>query len=102
VVDHRDTAIGVAALASAGTAAGSSSDDAFLSQLNAQGIGFSSPQDAVGDAHTVCQLLGKGQSAVSIGQDILSHTDLNTRQAALFVVDSVRTYCPQYGSQLTA
>jgi hypothetical protein len=95
-------AIGLAALASAGNATASSTDDAFLAAATDQGIEFSSAQEAAGDAHKVCQLLAAGNTGVEVGSDILQETDLTSHQAAFLVVASVKAYCPQYAGNLTA
>jgi hypothetical protein len=96
------TALGLAAFATAGTAAASSGDDAFLANISTEGIGYDSPGAAVANAHAVCGALAQGQSVGSIGNEILSNTNLTTRQAAAFVVAAVGTYCPGYQSVLTA
>ena len=95
-------ALSVAAFASAGTASANATDDSFLSQISAQDIGFKSPQGALQAAAAVCQLMGDGESAPKVMNDIMSATDLQSKQAAFFVVASVKTYCPQYDSQLNA
>ena len=94
--------LGLAALAFAGTAAAASSDHDFLDEISSQGIGFDSPQGAIQDAHLVCRQLAAGRTGVAVGQQILSQTNLNTRQVAYFVVDAVETYCPQLSPQLSA
>lgn len=97
------SAIGVAtvglAVATAGSASASSVDDTFLSQINAAGI---SSQGAIDGAHLVCKELAGGATGVSVAKQILADTDLTSQQAATFVVDATRDYCPQYSSQLQA
>jgi hypothetical protein len=44
----------------------------------------------------VCSALDNGADPVDVGQDILDNTDLTTHQAAVFVVNSVTTYCAEY------
>jgi hypothetical protein len=95
-------ALGLAAVATAGSAAAGSTDDDFLAQLKTQGIGYDSPQGAIQDGHVVCQDLANGRSVNSIGQEILSNTDLTTKQAAFVIVAAVHSYCPQYQSNLSA
>ena len=94
-------ALSIAAFASAGTASASAADDQFLSEIQAQGIGFKSAQGAEQAAAAVCSAMGNGESAVNVAKDIMSASDLQSKQAAFFVVASVKTYCPQYNSQLT-
>ncbi|SOJ56562.1 hypothetical protein MSIMFB_04040 [Mycobacterium simulans] len=99
------TTVGAAAVglavATAGTAAASTTDDAFIAQMKAVGITFSSPQAAVAQGHQVCRELATGKTGGQIAQEVLSQTNLTTKQAASFVVDATKAYCPQYASQLT-
>jgi hypothetical protein len=94
-------ALALAAVATAGTAAAvSSADDTFLSEIRSEGISYDSPKAAIANAHYVCSALDKGAKPVDLGQEILDNTDLTTHQAAVFVVSSVGTYCPEYESLL--
>ncbi|MFX0574815.1 DUF732 domain-containing protein [Nocardia nepalensis] len=95
--------VAVAATATAAPSAPSSTGDTrFLNLIQQEGIGFTSPAAAIGDAHQVCRAIAGGQTPVAVSNDILQKTDLTTRQAAVFVVASVDTYCPQYQKLLTA
>jgi hypothetical protein len=98
------TAIGGAAIglavATAGTAGASTTDDAFIAQMKAVGVTFSSPQAAVAQGHQVCKELASGKTGTEIANEVLSQTDLTSKQAAYFVVDATKAYCPQYSSQL--
>ena len=90
-------ALGLAAVATAGTAgAVSSTDDAFLTEISSEGISYDSPKAALWNAHYVCNSLDDGADPVDLGQEILDNTDLTTHQAAVFVVASVNAYCPEY------
>lgn len=90
-------ALGLAAVATAGTASAlRSTDDAFLTEISSEGITYDSAKAAVSNAHYVCSALDDGAKPVDLGQEILDNTDLTTHQAAVFVVASVNTYCPQY------
>ena len=92
-------AMGLAAVAAAGTAgAVSSADDSFLREISSEGISYDSPKAAIANAHYVCDALDDGAAPVDLGQEILNNTDLTTHQAAGFVVASVGTYCPEYGA----
>jgi hypothetical protein len=102
-------AVGGVAAATTATAAPSApstptttGDARFLNLIQQEGIGFASPSAAIGDAHQVCRALAGGQTPVGVSNDILRSTDLTTRQAAVFVVASVDSYCPQYHKLLTA
>ncbi|SPM35580.1 hypothetical protein MRAB57_3405 [Mycobacterium rhizamassiliense] len=108
MLSHRLTTIaaigiGTAAigLAAAGTAAASSADDAFLSQMTAVGISFSSPQEAVRAGHQVCKELAAGKTEADIAVEIRSQTQLSPKQVAYFVVDASNIYCPRLASELT-
>jgi hypothetical protein len=91
-------ALGLAAIATAGTAgAVSSVDDAFLSEISAEGIAYDTPRAAISNAHYVCDALDEGADPVDLGMEILDNTDLTTDQAAVFVVASVGNYCPENG-----
>ena len=94
-------AVGFAALATAGTAGAGTSDDAFLSQMDSLGISFSSPAEAVREGHQVCRELASGKSGTDVATEVLKQTNLNSHQAAYFVVDATKAYCPQLAPQLT-
>jgi hypothetical protein len=92
-------ALGLAAVATAGTAGAiSSTDDSFLRDISAEGIAYDSPRAAISAAHEVCFALDDGADPVDLGMEILENTDLDTDQAALFVASSVDNFCPEYGS----
>ena len=91
-------ALGLAAFASAGTAAAlSSADDNFLADLSAEGIGYYSPRSAISVGHNVCVAFDDGADPVDLGMEIMSSTDLTTDQVATFVVSAVDNFCPEYG-----
>lgn len=56
--------LGLAALGFAGTASASSTDEAFLAQLQADGITPPSAARAIKDAHAVCDALDEGEILV--------------------------------------
>ncbi len=74
----------------------SADDAAFLSDIRYEGIAYESAVEVIANAHEVCTELNSGVEATDIGLDILEHTDLNTRQAAAFIVMSIGYYCPQH------
>jgi hypothetical protein len=91
-------ALGLAAVATAGTAGAiSSTDDTFVREITAEGITFDSKKQVVSVAHEVCFALDEGADPVDLGVEILENTDLTTDQAAFFVVSAVGNYCPEYG-----
>ncbi|CAM4226686.1 hypothetical protein MB901379_03626 [Mycobacterium basiliense] len=93
-------AIGLA-VATSGTASAGTADEAFIAQMKAVGVTFSSPTSAARQGHQVCQELASGKSGTDVAEEILSQTNLTTKQAAYFVVDATKAYCPQYATQLT-
>ncbi|BBY31454.1 DUF732 domain-containing protein [Mycolicibacterium sediminis] len=95
-------ALGAAVLGTAGTAGALRSvDDAFLTDITSEGIGFDEPASAISNAHYVCAALDDGVSLPELGADILTNTDLTRRQAAVFVVSAVDNYCPEYTDLFT-
>lgn len=85
----------------AGTAGANTKDEAFIAQMESIGVTFSSPQVATQQAQLVCKKLASGETGTEIAEEVLSQTNLTTKQAAYFVVDATKAYCPQYASQLT-
>jgi Protein of unknown function (DUF732) len=96
------TAMGLTALAAAGTAGATTTDDAFIAQMNTQGIYFTSPQAGVREGQQVCKELSAGKIGTDIAREVLSQTDLTPKQAAYFVINATRTYCPEFSGQLTS
>ena len=76
----------------------SAADSAFLADLRAEGIGYESAGEVIADAYRVCSELDSGVSATDIGLDIMDYTgvNVNARQAAAFIVNSVDYYCPEH------
>jgi Protein of unknown function (DUF732) len=99
------TAFGAAAVglavATAGAAGATTADDAFIAQMTGAGITFTSAQEAVKEGHQVCRELAAGKTGTDVATEVLSQTDLTTKQAASFVVGATKAYCPQLSSQLT-
>ena len=89
---------GTVGLATAGTAGAitSADDAAFLADIRHEGISYESAVEVIANAREVCAELDSGVVATDIGLDILEYTDLNTRQAAAFIVMSIGYYCPQH------
>ena len=99
------TAIGGAAaglaIATAGAAGASTADDAFITEMRGLGVTFATPQDAIKEGHQVCKELATGKTGTDVATEVLSQTNLTTKQAAYFVVDATHAYCPQLAPQLT-
>ena len=94
-------AIGLAAVAAASTAGASTTDDAFIAQMQSLGISIPSAQEAVKEGHQVCTELAAGKTGTDVATEVLSQTDLTSKQAAYFVVDATKAYCPRLSAQLT-
>ena len=90
-------ALGLAAVATAGTAGAlRSADDQFLTEIASEGIGYDSPEAAIENGHYVCSSFDDGASIGELGHEILQNSDLTTHQAAAFIVVAVGSYCPEY------
>jgi Protein of unknown function (DUF732) len=89
-------ALGLAALGFAGTAGATSVDDAFLAQLQADGITPPSAARAIGDGHAVCKALDNGHSSQEVIGAVAQSTGLSSKSAKTFAVDAASAYCPQY------
>jgi hypothetical protein len=90
------TALGLVALGFAGTAGASSTDNAFLAQLQADGITPPTAARAISDAHAVCAALDAGNSPQAVINAVAESTGLNQKGAKVFAVDAASAYCPQY------
>jgi uncharacterized protein DUF732 len=77
-----------------------SPDDDFLAAISDEGISYDSARLAISNAEYVCGAIDGGADPLDLGDEILSNTDLSTRQAAVFVVESVFNYCPEHTSLL--
>ena len=92
-------ALGLAAFATAGTAAAmSSADDNFLADISAQNISYDSPQGAIYAAHDVCCRHQRRRRPRRPRHGDHGRTDLTTDQVATFVVSAVDNYCPEYSA----
>lgn len=89
-------ALGLAGLGFAGAASASSVDDAFLAQLQSDGITPPSAAVAVKDAHAVCNALDQGHSSQQVIGAVAQSTGLSAKGAKTFAVDAASAYCPQY------
>lgn len=92
--------IGLGAVVTAAPAAANSADDAFIAQMTALGISFSSPQETVRQGHQVCRALISGKTESDVATDLRNKTNLTPTQVAYFVVDASNAYCPRLASRL--
>jgi hypothetical protein len=89
--------LGMAALIAAGTAnAGTADDNAFLAQLQHDGIIPPTPARAISDAHDVCNALAEGNSAKAVINAVAKTTGLDSDGANTFAVDAASAYCPKF------
>jgi Protein of unknown function (DUF732) len=91
--------VGLTALGFAGMASASSVDDAFLAQIQADGITPPSAERAISEAHKVCESLNQGHSSQQVYSEVAEATGLSTKGAKVFAVDAATAYCPQYVSR---
>lgn len=88
--------LGMAALFAAGTASAGSTDNAFLAQLQHDGIIPPSPARAISDANAVCNALEEGNSARAVINAVAQATGLDSDGANTFAVDAASAYCPGF------
>lgn len=87
-----------AALAFAGQAHAGPTDDAFIAELDARGLGYSSPAVAIRNAKGVCSRIGSGVEAAA--QYLQANTSYNQDQMLSFGTAAVTAYCPQLAPKL--
>jgi Protein of unknown function (DUF732) len=90
------SALGLAALVTAGTAGAGSVDDTFMSVLADEGIEAPSTVEAVSAAHGVCMVFDDGLTLVDAVSAVSDVTGLSMESSAFFVGASVATYCPEH------
>ena len=88
--------LGMAALIAAGTANAGATDDAFLAQLQRDGIIPPSAARALNDAQGVCNALAEGNSAQAVINAVAQTTGLDSQGANTFAVDAASAYCPRF------
>jgi hypothetical protein len=92
--------VGLGAVAVAAPAAASSTDDAFLTRMNALGISFTSPRAGIQAAHLVCAELAAGRTGTDVAVEVRDQTSLTFNQANSFVVGASNVYCPSLPEHL--
>jgi hypothetical protein len=90
------SALGLAALVSAGSAGATSTDDIFISVLADEGIQAPSTDEAVSVALDVCTVFDDGGDLYDAVNEVSEYTELNTDDSAFFVGASVASYCPEH------
>jgi hypothetical protein len=95
------SALGLAALVSAGTAGASATDDMFMSVLADEGITAPSTEEAVSVALDVCTMFDHGQTLYDAVSEVSTYTELGTEDSAFFVGAAVATYCPEHDAAIS-
>jgi hypothetical protein len=95
-------ALGLAALASAGTAGASTVDDTFITVINDQGIKPPSAEEAIGVAHEVCMVIDDGGDLLDAVTAVSDYTELDFEDSAFFVGASIASYCPEHEALIDA
>ncbi len=95
------SALGLAALVSAGTAGATSTDDIFVSVLEDEGIQAPSTAEAVSTAHDVCAVFDDGGDLYDAVDQVSKYTELGMNDSAFFVGASVATYCPEHEAAIS-
>jgi hypothetical protein len=90
------SALGLAALFSAGAAGASSTDEMFMSVLADEGIQAPSRSEAVSTAYDVCSVFDGGGDLYDAVSAVSDYTELETEDSAYFVGAAVATYCPEH------
>ncbi|OBK52832.1 DUF732 domain-containing protein [Mycobacterium sp. 1081908.1] len=89
--------VGVGGILAAGAAHADGADDQYLGTLDQQGIGFGSPQRAIGIGHHVCDALANGAEPSDISANIAgANRGIDNHTALVIVVDAASAYCPQF------
>ena len=88
-----------AAIGMAVPAHADSTDDAFISALNAAGITYSDPDAAVGAGKWVCDKVNGGTEMSDVVKTLTSkNASLNPDKASKFAAIAANAYCPDASS----
>jgi hypothetical protein len=96
------TALGLAAIATAGTAAASATDDMFIDVITEEGIQPPSNAEAIGVAHDVCAMIDGGSDLYDAITSVSEITELDVESSGFFVGASIATYCPEHEGMIPA
>ncbi|KUI00986.1 DUF732 domain-containing protein [Mycobacterium sp. IS-3022] len=86
-------AVGLA-LATAAPVLADETDDVFISVIEAEGIPFSTPEDAIVLAHAVCDYVAAGQAPEQVAVEISEPANWTVEQSGFFVGAATQSYCP--------
>ncbi|MEZ0349440.1 DUF732 domain-containing protein [Mycobacterium sp. pR1184] len=71
-------------------------NEVFLADLNAVGISFQDPGQAIAAGKSVCGLISRGVSGLQLLNDLKANNPaLTTSGAAQFATISAKSYCPK-------
>ena len=96
------TRVVVVAVASLGplgatpTAHADPADDAFLAELQSDGVADDSRAAAIEAGHKVCEYLDQGKTLDQVVYDVVFSSHLPAYDSGYFVGASVRAYCSQH------
>lgn len=77
--------------------AGPGVDSSFLDALTKAGITFNDGPGAINAGKTACGLMGQGQPALDVIQDVTDQNPgITTTSAAKFTAIAASAYCPQF------
>ena len=83
-------------LGAAPTAHANAADDAFLAELQSDGVTDDSREAAIEAGHKVCEYLDQGKTLDQVVYDVVFSSHLPAYDSGYFVGASVRAYCPQH------
>ncbi|MGE2722895.1 DUF732 domain-containing protein [Mycolicibacterium celeriflavum] len=89
-------ALGIAAFATAGTAAANTVDDTFIEVINQQGIQPPSSAEAISVAHDACAVIDGGGDIAAAVNAVSDATKLDFEDSAFFVGGAIASYCPEH------
>jgi hypothetical protein len=82
-------------LASTGIARADVNDDAFISTLEDEGIGFPSREYAIEGGHAICEELAGGKDWTEVVGEIVDVSQLGEDGASFLVGAAMGAYCPE-------
>lgn len=83
-------------LGAASTAHADAADDAFLAELQSDGVSDDTREAAIEAGRKVCEYLDQGKTLDQIVYDVVFSSRLPAYDSGFFVGASVRAYCPQH------
>ncbi|OBG95373.1 hypothetical protein A5697_24725 [Mycobacterium sp. E3251] len=91
-----------AAVFFAAPASADQKDDAFISEIQRNGIVFSDRGAAIAAGHNMCAGLDSGKTPTSLVLNVVRATDLSAHEAGYLLGASVASYCPQHRAAIGA